>query len=52
MLDLHSPVIGWVDLAKSLGVSAARVGTRRDFERVLGAAIAGRGPCLIEAVID
>ncbi|TKC80197.1 acetolactate synthase large subunit [Trinickia terrae] len=52
MLDLDSPAIGWVDLAKGLGVSAARAETRREFERALGAAIAGRGPCLIEAVID
>jgi acetolactate synthase-1/2/3 large subunit len=52
MLDLHSPVIGWTDVAKGFGVSAARAETRREFERVLGTAIAARGPWLIEAVID
>lgn len=52
MLDLYPPAIGWVDVAKGLGVSAARAGTRREFERALATAIGEQRPWLIEAVID
>lgn len=52
MLDLQRPDLCWVDIAEGLGVSAVRVDARRAFEQAFCAAMSGRGPSLIEAVID
>lgn len=51
MLDLDKPAIGWVPLANSLGVEAARVTTAAGFRDVFSAAISRRGPFLIEAAL-
>lgn len=51
MLDLDEPVLQWTKLAAGMGVEAARATTVEEFSRVLQAALARRGPFLIEAVI-
>jgi acetolactate synthase-1/2/3 large subunit len=51
MLDLDSPKLDWVSMAKGMGVEAARATTVAEFVRLFEGASAGRGPFLIEAVI-
>ncbi|MBL8589720.1 MAG: acetolactate synthase large subunit [Methylobacteriaceae bacterium] len=51
MLDLDDPPIGWVRLAEGFGVPATRVEDADALVRALAAALAGRGPHLIEAVL-
>ena len=51
MLDLHDPSLDWVQLAQGMGVEAVRAETCRDFRTAFQAAMVGRGPFLIEAVI-
>ncbi|WP_237173665.1 acetolactate synthase large subunit [Paracandidimonas lactea] len=51
MLDLDEPAIDWVHLAKSAGVEAARASDTATFIDVLRAALARKGPFLIEALI-
>ena len=51
MLDLDNPALDWVALAAGLGVEAVRVETAEQFHSALGAALARRGPLLIEARI-
>ncbi|MGL4960774.1 MAG: acetolactate synthase large subunit [Inquilinus sp.] len=51
MLDLHDPTLDWVQLAQGMGVEAVRVSNTRTFAAAFGAAIAGRGPHLIEALV-
>jgi len=51
MLDLDSPFIDWVGLAKSMGVEAARAEDAGRFVDLLRAALARKGPFLIEAVV-
>ncbi len=52
MLDLHDPVLDWVSLAQGMGVEASRAATAEDFADQFAAAMAGRGPRLIEAVLS
>jgi len=51
MLDLVRPEIGWVDLARSMGVPGTRADDLESFVRALGAGLATPGPALIELVI-
>jgi acetolactate synthase-1/2/3 large subunit len=51
MLDLHDPTLDWVQLAQGMGVEAVRVSNTRTFAAAFGAAIGGRGPHLIEALV-
>lgn len=51
MLDLDNPDLDWVKLANGMGVEAARARTAEEFSDLLGAAMARKGPFLIEAVI-
>jgi len=52
MLDLHSPSLDWVSIARGLGVKAIRTESRRAFEDAFITAVNQRGPCVIEAVVD
>lgn len=51
MFDLDEPTLDWVSLAKGMGVPATRAETVADFRRAFTAALRGRGPMLIEAVL-
>ena len=51
MLDLTNPVIDWVSLSEGLGVPASRARTVDEFHERLDAALAHRGPNLVEAVV-
>jgi acetolactate synthase-1/2/3 large subunit len=51
MLDLGNPDLDWVSLATGMGVDAVRVETAEAFDTAFGAAMSGRGPRLIEAVL-
>ena len=51
MLSLGDPEIGWVGLAESLGVEAARAETMEAFADLFASANAGSGPFLIELVV-
>ena len=51
MFDLANPEIGFVELAKGMGVEAVRCDTAEAFEAAFSAAMKRRGPFLIEAVI-
>ncbi|MGO8916197.1 MAG: acetolactate synthase large subunit [Stellaceae bacterium] len=52
MLDLSNPVLDWVSLAQGMGVEASRAATAEEFADQFAAAMAGRGPRLIEAVLS
>ena len=52
LLNLDKPVIDWVHLSESLGVPAIRASNVQDFSNALKQALSGKGPKLIEAVID
>jgi len=51
MFDLDRPNLDFVAMARGLGVDAVRAETAEQFNRALQAAMAGRGPHLIEAMI-
>lgn len=51
MLDLRNPDISWVKLAEGMGVSAERVTTTAELHAALKAALARRGPHLIEVIL-
>ncbi|MFD0849005.1 acetolactate synthase large subunit [Sphingosinicella xenopeptidilytica] len=51
LLDLGDPRIGWVDLARGLGVEALRCDAAETFDAAVAQAMRQRGPFLIEAVI-
>ena len=51
MLDLSRPEIDWVGLAKSLGVPGARASDMAEFNRHFAAALAQKGPFLLEVVL-
>ena len=51
MLDLHDPELDFVSLARGMGVEASRAQTAEAFENQFAAAMAARGPRLLEAVI-
>lgn len=52
MTELSNPDLDWVALATGMGVPATKAETAEEFEAQFKAAIAGKGPYLIEAVID
>jgi acetolactate synthase-1/2/3 large subunit len=49
MIDLDSPPLDWVAIAKGLGVEAAVATSCEKFDALLDAALSRRGPFLIEA---
>jgi acetolactate synthase-1/2/3 large subunit len=51
MLQLNDPSLDWVSLARGQGVSASRATTAEEFHQQLEAALAGKGPHLIEAQV-
>jgi acetolactate synthase-1/2/3 large subunit len=51
MLSLDRPALDWVSLAKGMGVEGRAVTTAEEFSAALGAAVAERGPRLIEVVM-
>jgi acetolactate synthase-1/2/3 large subunit len=51
MLDLSRPNIDWVSLAEGMGVPATRATSAEEFHGQLQAALAERGPRLIEAMV-
>ena len=51
MLDLSNPVIDWVKISEGQGVPAVRAETTEEFHAALKAALAHKGPRLIEAII-
>jgi acetolactate synthase-1/2/3 large subunit len=51
LMDLHRPELDWKLLAKGMGVEAARAETAEEFQKEFAAAMRGRGPRLIEAII-
>ena len=52
LLDLGSPKIDWVSLAKGLGVPAVRQTTAEGFDAAFAAAMGQQGPMLIEVALD
>jgi len=51
MLDLHNPELDFVKLAEGMGVAASRATTTEEFAAQFAAAMATKGPYLIEAVL-
>ncbi len=51
MMSLRDPVIDWVGIAKSMGVSGGRATTCEEFSALLNHALESKGPFLIEAAI-
>lgn len=51
LLDLTRPAIDWVSISEGLGVPAVRAVTVGEFRDALQAALASKGPQLIEAVV-
>ena len=51
MLDLHNPELDFVKLAEGLGVEASRADTLEAFNAQFAAAMAQRGPRLIEVIL-
>ena len=52
MLNLTSPDLDFVAMATGMGVRATRASTAEEFNHQFAAAMAQKGPCLIEAVLD
>lgn len=51
LLDIGNPVVNFVAIAEGMGVRAAQVVSAEEFNLEFAAAIAGRGPHLIEAMV-
>jgi len=51
MLTLDRPDLGWVDMARGMGVEACRVTDSRGLARAVEAGLAARGPFLIEVAL-
>lgn len=51
MLQLDQPELEWTKMAQGLGVEASRATTLAEFTRAFDAALARRGPYLIEAMV-
>jgi len=51
MLSLDRPALGWVEMARGMGVEATRVEDTRALELALEAGLSTPGPVLIEAVM-
>ena len=52
MTEIGNPDLDWVAMATGMGVPASKAETAEEFEEQFKAAIEGKGPHLIEAVID
>jgi acetolactate synthase-1/2/3 large subunit len=50
-IDLSRPDIDWVSLSTGMGVTASRANTAEEFHEQFAAAMASRGPALIEAMV-
>jgi acetolactate synthase-1/2/3 large subunit len=48
MLTLNRPDLGWVDMARGMGVEGCRVADARDLARAMETGLAVEGPYLIE----
>ena len=48
MLTLNRPDLGWVDMARGMGVEGVRVNEVSDLARALESGLASDGPYLIE----
>ncbi|MEM7546383.1 MAG: acetolactate synthase large subunit [Pseudomonadota bacterium] len=51
MLSLDRPALGWVDMAKGMGVPGEAVSTAEDLAKALGRGLAADGPYLIEVLM-
>jgi len=51
MLSIGDPDLDWVQMAKGMGVEACRVDTAEGFTAAFAAAMAQKGPRLIEALV-
>ena len=51
MLSIGDPDIDWVKMSESMGVEATRVDTAEGFTAAFAAAMAQKGPRLIEAIV-
>jgi acetolactate synthase I/II/III large subunit len=51
LLELRSPSLEWVHLARGMGVDAVQVDTRRGFSAAFKSAMDVKGPFLIEAIV-
>jgi len=51
MLDIDQPALDWTHLAAGMGVECGRAATAESFCELLRAAVARKGPFLIEAVL-
>jgi len=52
MLDLSNPDLDFVKLAEGMGVRAGRAATAEEFNRLFEKAMMGKGPMLIETMLD
>lgn len=50
MLTLDRPVLDWVDMARGMGVEAAKAETAEELDRLLAHGVSTPGPFLIEAI--
>jgi acetolactate synthase-1/2/3 large subunit len=51
LFDLSRPDLDWVQLARGMGVDAARATTADEFSRALAQGLNEQGPYLVEAVL-
>jgi acetolactate synthase-1/2/3 large subunit len=51
LLDIGNPILNFVAIAEGMGVMAVRVDSAEEFNLEFAAAISGRGPRLIEAMV-
>jgi acetolactate synthase-1/2/3 large subunit len=51
MLSLANPDLNWVELARGMGMPASRASSAEEFEQQFKAAMASKGPQLIEAMV-
>jgi acetolactate synthase-1/2/3 large subunit len=52
MVDISRPELDWVKLSEGMGVPATRAATADEFMAQFRAAVSGKGPALIEAVLE
>jgi len=51
LLDLGNPTIDWVSIAMGMGMTAARAETVAEYDNLFSAAMAAKGPSLIEVIL-
>jgi acetolactate synthase-1/2/3 large subunit len=51
MLDIDRPDLGWVEMAKGMGVPSARIDTCEGLMAEMQRGLVTQGPYLIEAVL-